>query len=648
MTLRRQLFWALSVLFLVVLAGVLVLNVRGTRDYLQEQLGSHAQDAATSLSLPLAQAMTRGDAVLTQMQLESVFDRGFFQRMVVIDPKGEVLVSKELPDKVADVPLWFSRWFALNPPGGEAFITSGWRQLGKVVVVSQPAHAYQYLWTSANELALWIGLVYLLALLATHVLLQYVLNPLYAIERTAKAIQEKRFEQITVTPKARELARVVRAMNNMSRRIAEIIRDEVARADGLRKQVLQDEVTGLDNRRGFDLRLQTLLEGRDAMAHGLVLGMEVNHLKTFNTGTSYQKGNALLQAVAERAQAELGKPLRIAARLGGASFGFVLADLTLEQGRHISQQLQAALLQVFSQHDPDGQVSFSLGAVYFAEGRKKGDLMARLDMAIEAARQTGLNSLQLLSNDPSGQDTLGSLGWRDLIANALQEGRWSLFGQPVQYFTSGQTLHLEVMGRLVDQGGQMVQASSFIPMAIRHRLMPAVDQAIITLARAYLLSPGAAAQPLAINVSVQSLEHRPFVDWLQAQLTGLGAQAARLSFEVSCYGCSQDLEAARRFATLVRASGAKFGIDRLGLDPISATVLQALPPDYVKLDSTLVLQELEAEAALKWVSSMVLLARSLDAQVIAQGVETPAQAAQLRGTHDAAQGFLFGAPAPLV
>lgn len=646
MTLRRQLFAALSVLFLVVLAGLLLLNVRGTRDYLQEQLGSHAQDAATSLSLPLAQALGRGDPVLTQMQVESVFDRGFFQRIVVVDPRGEVLVSKELPDKVADVPLWFSRWFGLNPPGGEAFITSGWRQLGKVVVVSQPAHAYQYLWSTAREVAVWVGLVYVLALLATHGLLRYVLRPLYAIELTAKAIQEKRFLQIEFVPKARELARVVRAMNNMSRRIAEILNEEVARTDALRRQVLQDEVTGLDNRRGFDLRLQALLEGRDTTPHGMVVGVEVNDLKDFNTGSSYQKGNALLQAVALRANAVLGSSARIGARLGGASFGFVLADVTLDKGRQLVQALQVALAEEFAVQDPQGGVTFSLGAVYFAEARKKGDLLARLDMAIEVARQSGHNSAQVLNDVVSGQDTLGSLGWRDLIENALHQGRWSLFGQPVVGFVMGNTLHLEVMGRLVDQDGQLVQASSFIPMAMRHKLMPAVDQAIVSLAKAYLLAaPG--GQILAINVSAQSLVHKPFLDWFKSQLDELGVLARRLSFEVSCYGCSQDLKAALAFATLVRKHGAKFGIDRLGLDPISAKVLRELPPDYVKLDSTLVLQALDEQAAVEWVRSMVVLARSLDAVVIAQGVETPAQAAQLRGTHDAAQGFLFGVPKPL-
>lgn len=646
MTLRRQLFLTLSVLFLAVLAGLMVLNIKGTRDYLEQQLGSHAQDAATSLSMRLSQVLERQDPVLTELQVDSFFDRGFFQRIVLLDAKNIILLTKELPAKVPDVPLWFTKQFPLNPPGGEAFVSSGWQQLGKVVVQSQPAHAYQYLWASSLEVATWIGLVYLAALVLTHFLLKLILNPLNAIERTAKAVQEKRFEQIPGKPRARELARVVRAMNDMSRRIAEILDEEVTKAEGFRKQVMQDDVTGLDNRRSFDLRFAELLEGQDAVTHGFVVGIEVNGLKDFNTGTSYQKGNALLQAVAEHGAVHLGKSANIAARLGGASFAFVLTGSASDTGVHACQQFQASLDKAFQVLDSEDKASFSMGVVHFAEHRKKGVLMARLDMAIEAARHSGHNALHVLSDSSAEQDGLGSLGWRDLIENALSEGRWTLMGQPVVMFSTDAVLHTEVMGRLVDKQGQLVLASSFIPMATRHRLMPAVDKAIVFMAKAHLLK-ATERKPLAVNISAQSLAHKPFTDWLRAQLRELGPLAKFMAFEVSCYGCSLDLDAARTFAALVRMNGASFGIDRLGLDPVSAKVLRELPPQYVKLDSPLVIQAQGLEVAAEWVSSMVVLAKSLDAVVVAQGVESAEQLANLNETHDAGQGYFLGAPVAL-
>lgn len=98
---------------------------------------------------------------------------------------------------------------------------------------------------------------------------------------------------------------------------------------------------------------------------------------------------------------------------------------------------------------------------------------------------------------------------------------------------------------------------------------------------------------------------------------------------------------------MVRMAGASFGIDRLGLDPVSAKVLRELPPQYVKLDSPLVIQAQGLQAAAEWVSSMVVLAKSLDAVVIAQGVESAEQVGHLCETHDAGQGYHLGAPTVL-
>ena len=343
MTLRRQILAVISLVFLGILAGLLVFSVRGTRDYLEQQLASHAQDAATALSLPLAQSMGRDDMVLVELNVASVFDRGFFKRIVVTDAKGKVLVERELPEKVAEVPQWFTRAFPLASPGGEAFVSSGWRQLGKVIVQSQPEYAYQYLWKSAREVALWVFLAYLVDLFLSHLLLQIILNPLYAIERSARAIQERRFEQIVTQPAARELARVVRAMNDMARRIAEILDAETAKVEGFRKQVLHDELTGLDNRRSFDLHLGELLSGPEPHIHGVLVGLELNGLKDLNTGGGYLRGNALLQSVARISAEVLQGHARISARLSGASFGFVLVDVGFEEGRHLAHQLLAGL-----------------------------------------------------------------------------------------------------------------------------------------------------------------------------------------------------------------------------------------------------------------------------------------------------------------
>src|SRR5450830_369279 len=624
MTLRRQILAVISLVFLGILAGLLVFSVRGTRDYLEQQLASHAQDAATALSLPLAQSLGRDDLVLAELNVASVFDRGFFKRIVVTDAKGKVLVERELPEKVAEVPQWFTHAFALSSPGGEAFVSSGWRQLGKVIVQSQPEYAYQYLWKSAREVALWILLAYGVALLLSHLLLQIILNPLYAIERSARAIQERRFEQIVTQPAARELARVVRAMNDMARRIAEILDAETAKVERFRKQALHDELTGLDNRRSFDLHLGELLSGPEPHIHGVLVGIELNGLKDLNTGGGYLRGNALLQAVARISAEVLQGHARISARLSGASFGFVLVDVGFDEGRHLAQQFLVALHEVLADVE-DAGVSCSVGAVPFNPGEQKSHLMARLDLAIEAARQQGRNSVFASSQLDTELDALGSERWRALIQHALNDNRW----------------------RLLAEHNGLVPAASFVPMAIRHKLMPEVDRAVVLLAVARLRGHGAPAQPMAINVSLQSVRQRSFVEWLRGVLREQGPQAQLLSFELTCFGCSQDIEAARAFASMVREHGARFGIDRLGLDALSTRVLRQVPPDYVKLDSALIHEVDGEEVSGDWVNAIAALARSMDVQIVAQGIESELDAQRLVGIYDAGQGYFFGKPEPV-
>ena len=193
MKLRTQLFALISLLFFVVLWVVFMVSMSGTRQYLEQQLGSHAQDAATAMSVTLGQSLGRGDLVLAESQVASVFDRGFFKSVEVLGPDRSPLVQKSLPVVIEGVPPWFVAKFPIDTPTGEAFIGSGWKQLGKVLVVSQPTMAYQHLWRTSEEMLVWLLAIYAAALLMAHGVLQLILKPLHAIEKTAIDVQAKRF-----------------------------------------------------------------------------------------------------------------------------------------------------------------------------------------------------------------------------------------------------------------------------------------------------------------------------------------------------------------------------------------------------------------------------------------------------------------------
>src|SRR5450830_813573 len=161
MSLRRQLLIAISILFVLVFAGLQALSILSTKDFLQQQLSSHAQDAATSLSHTLVQPLIGNDKVLAEIQIAAMFDRGYYRQIILVAPDGKQILSKELPVAIESVPLWFSSTVSIDTPPGQAFITSGWTQLGKLVIVSQPTFAYQYLWTTFKRVTWWLIAMYL-------------------------------------------------------------------------------------------------------------------------------------------------------------------------------------------------------------------------------------------------------------------------------------------------------------------------------------------------------------------------------------------------------------------------------------------------------------------------------------------------------
>ena len=216
MSLRRQFSLAFLTLFLSLLLIVVMVSVSGTRRYLEQQLASHAQDAATALSLPLGQALGKDDLVLAQANVASMFDRGYFKSITVLGNDRSLRFKRELTEKVEDVPPWFVSVFPISAGTGEAFLGSGWRQLGKVLVVSQPTFAYQYLWHTTSSLAVWLAALCALAWVLLQAVLLFVLRPLRAIEKAAIDILAGNFEPITQRAWTSELSSAVRAMNQMS------------------------------------------------------------------------------------------------------------------------------------------------------------------------------------------------------------------------------------------------------------------------------------------------------------------------------------------------------------------------------------------------------------------------------------------------
>jgi len=672
MTLRRQLLIAISIIFVLVFAGLQTLSILSTKDFLQQQLSSHAQDAATSLSHILVEPLVANDKVLAEIQIAAMFDRGYYRQIILLGPDGRSLISKELPVSIENVPAWFSSLLAIETPPGQVFITSGWKQLGKLIVVSQPTFAYQYLWTSVKHITWWMIAMYLLALMLTILLLRIILNPLGLIEKAAIAIQSKHFEQIMVLPKARELRRVVVAMNTMSGKISEILDVEMRRAEAYRKDAYTDKVTGLENRQGFDLRFDHLLADKGSFDSASIIVLEFDGLKEFNNEHGYRSGDKVLLATTDLVNKMTDIDVRIAGRIGGTAFAFVSVDQP-DGGTEIHvRAMQLALANYLDAKVLGKTLSFSIGCIEFTPAQTRGDIFAKVDLALETARQKGRNNALTINFTDESEVVEGSLGWRTLIQNALIEKRWALEAQPVLSLSEHTLYQHEIFSRLIDAQGNFVPAAKFLPMALRHQLMEDIDKAIITLifdllssevnrykevpidvtlqsmeSLEVLTSRVSRYKDVAVNISVQSIESSAFREWLAERLRTSKDVGRQLSVELSEFGCVKDIELTREFVALLRSFGVRFGIDHFGLDPHALEFLRQVPPDYIKLDGGLVQGLSDNPRGHEHMRAIIKLAQSLGIPVIAQNVESEEmQAMLLLDSVEFGQGYFLGTPQP--
>jgi diguanylate cyclase (GGDEF)-like protein len=649
MTLFRQLFFGASLLFLLVLAGVEAIYLSNARLYLQQQLESHAQDAATSLSLWLATVQPFEDRALIESVVNTSFDRGYYQSIRVVSVGGETLVTKELAPAQGEVPAWFTRLFPLRPPAAESLISSGWRQLGRVLVTSHPNFAYLQLWHTGLQTVALLALVYALALIALRVFLASILRPLTEIEGAATAIGERDFRTIALAPKARELRRVVAAMNSLSGKLRRFIEDESARAEQLQREAYRDPVTGLYNRRGLEHQLQSLFRAERDVYSGVFMLLELERFKEYNLSRGYQRADELLALLAQTVTGACAGQTAVCSRFGGASFALAAVNLDARAAGVLAAAISSRVESAIAEQALTGEIQFHCGAAHFDAGAPPlPELLAAADLALSRAQQKGEDTFDLIALAELDRRGRGSLSWREQIARAIEAGKLALYTQPILSLPGRALMQSEVMSRIFEDGSNPVPAAQFMPMAARHGLMPALDCRVLEMLIARIDAGASLAPAIAINISAQTVSdaasRRRLIELLQERRD----VAARLVFEMTEFGVIRVPAQSLDFAAEIRRLGAQFAIDHFSLHRDSLKQLRYLLPRYIKISPVYTNELAQDQDSRFIVSSLMRIAQPLEIAIIAQAVESEPLIVLLAEMGFAGfQGYASGRPAPI-
>jgi len=638
MKLSRLLILIISLLWLLILVGTLVISARNTHEYLQIQMRSHAQDTATSLGLSLS-SVGKGDLAVANSMVDALFDRGYYRRIAIRGIAGETLVLRDQPIEVRDVPGWFTGLFALETPPGSALVMHGWKQAGTVEVVSHPGFAYKELWQVSVQAFWWVVAVGIVAFLLVALLLRMALAPLADMERQALGVSRREFATLKKLPWARELRRVAEAMNSMCVAVARMLGEQTALAARMRAKAYQDGVTGLANGRSFRERLDHLLGAPEEFTAGALFFIRLDRFDEYNDRHGHVAGNQALRLAAQALGSVCCRHAGcLLGRMNGPEFAMLVPDIAGEEIGALGDSAIAALKAL--RHGEDGAPAH-VGIAVCQTGQSAPELLAAADTALAAAQETGASCWRLHGGVGAAvKRGLGAAERKALVETALSTRSIVLHYQPVIAMDGGAIMHREALARIAAPDGALLPAGLFMAVVNQQGFAAEFDQQVV----AQVLALDAAEQ-LAVNLSGASLQSAEFVDWLCAQLAANGTGAARFVFETAELALLDKLDAAKAAIARIRRSGARFGVDRFGHSAASLGHLRSLAVDYIKIDGSYVRHIEQSEDSQFFLQALTGIAHGLGIRVIAEAVENQAEWDVLKELRiDGVQGCFVGAP----
>ncbi|WP_229487855.1 EAL domain-containing protein [Pseudoduganella lutea] len=411
-----------------------------------------------------------------------------------------------------------------------------------------------------------------------------------------------------------------------------------------------DPLTGLDNRLSLNLRLeQALARARRLRQTVAVMFLDLDHFKKINDTHGHQTGDQLLLAVAGRLRELLGDVDTIA-RLGGDEFIVVTGHVTPDDASHMAAGIVDVLARPYPLQEQAVHSGTSVGiAMYPADGEDAGTLLRHADTAMYAAKSEGRGNFQFFSHAMNAA-THERLLLESRLWQALEQGEFDLYLQPQVDLPSGTLVGAEALLRWRHPELGMVGPDRFVPIAEESGLILPLGEWVLQHAIGLLgrwQTLGLGHLRLAVNLSARQCQGKALLAQLDVLLAAAGVDPALLELEITESAAMQDPERSRALLQGLRARGIRVAIDDFGTGYSSLSYLKLFELDRIKIDRGFV-KDIETDpndAAI--VSATIGLAHALGLDVIAEGVETVAQADFLKAHGcDEAQGYLFAPPMP--
>jgi diguanylate cyclase (GGDEF)-like protein len=408
----------------------------------------------------------------------------------------------------------------------------------------------------------------------------------------------------------------------------------------LAHQVNHDALTGLPNRLLFAQQLD------DAIGNGafVLIFVDIDDFKEVNDRFGHAAGDELLCAVGERLRRHVGDTDTLA-RIGGDEFA-ILVDGEVEAPELVADRLRVALREPFAVHGTSVRVRASMGLVRPGPDEPtptSDDLLRQADISMYAGKRLG-KDMAVVYRPSSGIVVDFPTALRK-AGGGVPKG-FSLAYQPVVRLPEGRPVAVEALARWAAPNGMQIPPETFVALAEGAGLGATLDALVLDLACQEVDRVGLDLD-IHVNIGAARLGSLDFEHRLTRTLQLYGIEPGRVVVEITETVPIVDLTDGAAAIRRLSAVGVKVALDDFGAGYNSLTYLHALPVQIIKLDRSLAVGA-EREGNLALYRSVVGLADALGLDVIAEGIESPAQAdTVLTAGCRMAQGHLFGRPMPI-
>ncbi|WP_398306980.1 EAL domain-containing protein [Zoogloea sp.] len=424
--------------------------------------------------------------------------------------------------------------------------------------------------------------------------------------------------------------------------------------DQLIHDALHDGLTGLANRALFVEHLQNTLRHADRVegSQFAVLHVNIERFHVVNDSLGYSAGDDLLRLVASRIRT-LARPGDVVGRIGGDQFAVLLNDIT-EAGEAIrfSEKLQTHLAENAELNGhalyPKTRIGVALGSGGFHNAE---DLMRDADNAMHRSRSSAESTITVFQS-AMHQQVMRDLQLESELRAALRDEQLVAHFQPIVDLGSGLTSGFEALVRWPQASSRQVGPDVFIPLAeslgLVHELgMQMLDQSCRCL-RAWRDRGLADDQiSISVNLSARQLTQLDLADQIVACIERHGLPPGALKLEITEGTLVTRKELATSQLGKLRAKGLKILIDDFGTGYSSLSYLHSIPCDTIKLDGSFIREIVRDTRLRAIVGASIHLAHELGMSVVAECIETSAQAALLKELHcNYGQGYLFSPALP--